>query len=154
MKKLYIVSRSGDRNVAFMKNGRCTLWMGGKGSDSKITLNNREGLLIENISDSGVKTILAGDVPYASMNIDMSMKKDKKVDYLVVPHHGSRMKYDVLNALYPGDRVAIIPADGVSHPNDDHKVMLDRNGFVVETTVNVDEHIDIKLEKILAYVKK
>lgn len=76
------------------------LWLGS--GTSVLTVKNREGLLLEIEDTNNVfpHILLAGDVPYKCMPRILN----KKIDFMHVPHHCSKMELDEFKKL---------PADGI-----------------------------------------
>ena len=130
-----------------------SFWMG-LGAHGGISAINGEGIIIEieNRLPTGkvpekINCLMAGDVPYSSIPADVNLIKNKSIDYLVVPHHGSFMNFDVLRRTAKNaNTCAIISAAGKRGlPNADHENELRDRDFRLEVTRGVSFYIDFSL---------
>lgn len=97
--KLLLVDRSNARAIHINLNSSSslTLYIGHK--SEHITKQNCEGIAIkiENKKTKGnICCLMQGDVPYSSLPDEAMFEVGNPYDYLVVPHHGSKMVYKLL----------------------------------------------------------
>ena len=150
-KKLMLVSRkqagifqvNSNNNLLKIRMG------GGKGTSDYVSPKNREGLYIELLRRDNTSSILAGDVPYNSMDTNIF---NKELTFLHVPHHCSKMKLDNLQKSI-GGKYAIISSklqpNGNYTDNSQHLVEL-KNKFknVTHTSEKNTKILSIRLRKI------
>lgn len=148
-KKLAFVEATDDKAqpcmITELDNGDFTLqlFLGGKGyKDGKITMHNRRGIVLRckakngcNGGGSETVTLSMGDVPYSSLKgIDGAGKSIlEDCDYLIVPHHCSRMNCSELQRLTNSQ-------SGSSHT-------ITKQAFVSETRNKCDISHLTELEK-------
>ena len=117
------------------KDGAIGLYLGG-GKDSYITDANKQGVYIE-IYSRNIHILLSGDVPYACM---MQQVRQCNIDYLHVPHHCSKMKYNNLINCKRYGKVAIISTDRRDNDSincdDGHKKYLEKKFKEVVCTID------------------
>lgn len=150
-----------------MGNVRYKVFMGKKASCDR-SQPNCEGLVIK-YEDTDHVVLMMGDVNYASYNKAVTnynktinatgaqepLFADAKIDYLIVPHHGSQhTAYDLITdnkVIKTKAEKAIICCTDCSkenRPNTEHKKKLDDRFLHVETTekdTNGKNYIEIQL---------
>lgn len=118
------------------------LYMGQKDSCDRSS-KNCEGIVIEYTDTSKDKTLLMmGDVNYASFNAAHNHSfADTKIDYLIVPHHGSQHTAynhitDSKKIVKRGEMAVICCTDdpAINRPNSAHRAELDKRFKRVYTT--------------------
>lgn len=113
--KLAVVEAQGDKKqhckIAELDNNgyKLQLFLGGQGhKDGHLTMHNRRGIVLRcktkvqyNNGGGGTVTLSMGDVPYSSLEgIDGPNKSIlEDCDYLIVPHHCSKMNCEELKRL-------------------------------------------------------
>lgn len=126
-----------DKNGTEICRGRKGILWKGDGVGRKITKNNNYGLLLElDDTGSGKRALFSGDCEYESWPVGLL---NKKIEKLIVPHHGSEMKTDKLKNIAPGYGEAIISVGedgkGYKHPNGDHIQELKNVNYTVKQTL-------------------
>lgn len=123
-------------------SGKFKLWCGKRvttcGYNAKkkkycITCANNFGLIITTRGNNKT-ALLAGDCDYKIIPNEIWKEN---FDYVVVPHHGSRIS-KVLPKAANDDSIAVLSygiMNTYGHPDNQHIVELDKNGFEVCTTV-------------------
>lgn len=96
----------------------------GRGSDS----NN--GGLILSIHKNDKRILLPGDVDYFYLPVVL---QDSHVDFIIVPHHGARIKKDIpFMAKTNGRALISYGKNTYGHPNANHIDELEKSNFIVE----------------------
>ena len=125
------------------------IWTGERKSTSKkdggkilysITSANNFGLILI-LYGINKSAVLCGDCDY---NVMPETIKNKKFDYVVVSHHGSKM--DTF-PFHSDDGIAIISygiANNYGHTDSSKMKEYDKNGYCIETTVG-KKYINIDL---------
>lgn len=123
-------------------DGNFNLWCGervtSKGYNAKnmkycITCANNFGLIISLRGEKNT-ALLTGDCDYKIMPNDIWKSN---YEYLIVPHHGSKMS-EVLAKASSDDSIAVLSygiMNTYGHPNNQHITELDKNGYMVSSTV-------------------
>ena len=154
IKKLLLVSRSGEQRLQISLNpdSRLTLYVGRK--SPYITRQNCEGIAvkIENKADGGwIQCLLMGDVPYSSLPPEAGFQDENPYDYLVAPHHGSKMKYDLLEMeKEQSSGTAVICCSnhpGKNRPAPEHQKLLAACYARVKTTEQEGDYIEFDLTR-------
>ena len=100
------------------KNGEISLYLGQNRRIDGLTKENCGGLAIEIINgttNDRVESLFCGDVPYRA--IENTVWNNRKIGYdnLIVPHHGSKMKYSPLKVKNSGTAI-ICCNDNANNP--------------------------------------
>lgn len=139
--KLLHISNKCDGHLIW-KNHRARLWKGNSkvnNKDKSLSKKNNTGLILQLAGRDGT-TILSGDCEYLCWPDDLHLKHNK---YLIVPHHGSKLKnYCKLteNIFDYAHAYISVGEDGKviykwNHPSDEHINRLEACGYNVVSTL-------------------
>lgn len=154
-----MVTRGKSRLIADLQgnNAYFKLWMGSKvpnvKEDKGITKANKEGLIIE-VKNDIIHTLMMGDVPYRSLPVQLNFTQKNPFDYLIVPHHGAYMNFNLLRQnLYVNSNLALICAKrGQNRPHQEHNAALMQSGYTVKLTDEANFRIDLDLTRQYNFV--
>lgn len=133
-RKTPLIAKISCKNKIYMN-----LWLG-NGTDGRITIKNREGLMIEIIDENNFNphVLLPGDVPYNCMPNSLLTKT---IDFMHVPHHCSKMNLAKLNNSSNQGECAIVSTNRkvngqLNYDNCHHKALLKSFKDVISTVDN------------------
>lgn len=150
--KLLMVDRALPRMLHIPLNyfNDLTLYIGKK--SAYISKQNCEGIAIKIENRKEIRCLMQGDVPYSSLPDEAKFKNDYPYDYLVVPHHGSKMKYDLLKnegrAVASGKAVICCDVNfAKGRPDKEHYKYLKSCYNEIEMTGNAKTYMEFDLTK-------
>lgn len=102
------------------KNGEISFYLGQNKRIDGLTKENCGGLAIEIINEAPnglVESLFCGDVPYRAIENTVWNNRKTGYDNLIVPHHGSKMKYSPLKVKSSGKAIICCNANANNPKN-------------------------------------
>lgn len=148
--KIKFVERGVDREirVPLSAKNNLVLYVGKNGRD--LTKINCEGIAVKHENHLSAKRDIAcmmmGDVSYISLPSSANFSVENPYDYLIAPHHGSKMDVTPLTVTPNKDKVAVICCkNGVNRPHADHSKALQGCYSVIEITEDRKVYLQLNL---------
>ncbi len=121
------------------KNGEISFYLGQNKRIDGLTKENCGGLAIEIINgttNDRVESLFCGDVPYRA--IENTVWNNRKIGYdnLIVPHHGSKMKYTPLKVKNSGTAI-ICCNDNANNPKNYYRPVSGHVNALQRTSGNL-----------------
>lgn len=147
--KIKFVERSRAREIVvpLIGNSILRLYVGTKKSGERLTAANCEGIAVR--YDNGItRCLMQGDVPYLCLPPQANLGGGNHYDYLVAPHHGSKMNLSSLAPQQNKQGNAVICCNNNKskvryRPAAEHLKALQGCYAAVEVTENADCYVEL-----------
>lgn len=152
--KIMFVDRTSGREikVQLRQYSELTLYVGNNGND--LTKINCEGIAVKHKNHLPKKDriccLMQGDVSYKSLPAQVNFTSESPYEYLVAPHHGSKMDYGLLPCRLPNDGQVVICCNNKedkNRPDTGHRKKLEKCYSNVEVTEHAKDYIQFNLRQ-------